>query len=55
MITRNGRAIVVLPAPTDDDLEGLLLARLPRFRALLSRLRQSEQWAIAGEFLESGD
>ena len=38
VITRNGRPVAVLLAPVDDDdLEGLLLARSPRFRALLEK------------------
>lgn len=42
VITRNGKAVAVLLAPTDDeDLERLLLARSPRFQALLKRSRQS--------------
>jgi len=42
VITRNGKAVAVLLAPADDDdLEGLLLARSPRFRNLLDRSRQS--------------
>jgi prevent-host-death family protein len=42
VITRNGRAVAVLLAPRDDDdLEGLLLARSPRFQALLHRARRS--------------
>jgi prevent-host-death family protein len=42
VITRNGKAAAVLIAPEDDeDLERLLLARSPRFRALLSKSRQS--------------
>ena len=42
VITRNGKAVAVLLAPAnDDDLEGLLLARSPRFRSLLARSRQS--------------
>ena len=42
VITRNGKAVAVLLAPADDDdLEGLLLARSPRFRRLLDRSRQS--------------
>ena len=42
VITRNGKAVAVLIAPTDDDdLEGLLLARSPRFQSLLDRSRQS--------------
>ena len=44
VITRNGKAVAVLLAPADDDdLEGLLLARSPRFQALLSQSRQSLQ------------
>lgn len=44
VITRNGRAVAVLLAPRDeDDLERLLLARSPRFRALLSKARSSIQ------------
>jgi prevent-host-death family protein len=42
VITRNGRPVAVLLAPLDeDDLEGLLLARSPRFRALLEKSRRS--------------
>jgi prevent-host-death family protein len=42
VITRNGKAVAVLLAPADDDdLEGLLLVRSPRFRSLLARSRQS--------------
>lgn len=42
VITRNGKAAAVLLVPYDDeDLERLLLARSPRFRALLDRSRQS--------------
>jgi prevent-host-death family protein len=44
VITRNGRAVAVLLAPVDDDdLEGLALARSPRFQALLDKSRQSIQ------------
>lgn len=44
VITRNGKAVAVLLAPVDDDdLECLLLARSPRFQALLSQSRQSLQ------------
>ena len=44
VITRNGRPVAVLIAPVDDDdLEGLLLARSPRFQALLERSRRSIQ------------
>jgi prevent-host-death family protein len=42
VITRNGRAVAVLLAPSDeDDLERLLLSRSHRFRALLARSRAS--------------
>lgn len=42
VITRNGKAVAVLLAPTDaDDLESLLLARSPRFKALLEKSRES--------------
>jgi hypothetical protein len=36
IITRNGKAVAVLLAPVDDDdRENLILARSPRFKALL--------------------
>jgi len=42
VITRNGKAVAVLLVPfDDDDLEGLLLGRSPKFQALLNRSRQS--------------
>ena len=42
VITRNGKAVAVLLAPVDDDdLEGLLLSRSPRFQALLEKSRHS--------------
>ena len=42
VITRNGRPVAVLLAPADDDdLESLLLARTPRFQALLGKSRKS--------------
>jgi prevent-host-death family protein len=42
VITRNGRPVAVLVAPVSDaDLESLVLARSPRFRALLDKSRQS--------------
>ena len=42
IITRNGKAVAVLLAPQDeDDLENLILARSPRFQALLNKSRQS--------------
>ena len=39
-ITRNGKAVAVIIAPLDDDLENLILARSPRFQALLERSRK---------------
>ena len=51
VITRNGKAVAILLAPIDDDdLEGLLLARSPRFQALLDKSRASLQ---AGKGLSS--
>ena len=42
VITRNGRAVAVLVAPSDeDDLERLLFSRSPRFRSLLAKSRAS--------------
>jgi len=42
VITRNGRAVAVMLAPVDDDdLEQILLARSPRFQALLRKSRES--------------
>ena len=42
VITRNGKAVALLVAPRDDDdLESLLLARSPRFQALLDKSRRS--------------
>jgi prevent-host-death family protein len=42
IITRNGKAVAVIIAPMDDDdLESLVLARSPRFQALLDRSRKS--------------
>jgi prevent-host-death family protein len=44
VITRNGKAVAVLLVPRDDDdLERLILARSPRFQALLGRSRKSIQ------------
>lgn len=44
VITRNGKPVAVLLAPyDDDDLERLMLARSPRFQALLNRSRKSIQ------------
>ena len=40
VVTRNGRAVAVLLAVTDDDeLERLVLAHSPRFQALLDKSR----------------
>ena len=42
IIAHNSEAVAVLLAPADDDdLEGLLLARSPRFQSLLARSRES--------------
>ncbi len=42
VVTRKGRAVAVIVAPTDDnDLEAILLSRSPRFRSLLSKSRRS--------------
>jgi prevent-host-death family protein len=42
IITRNGKAVAVIIAPLDDDdLESLILARSPRFQALLEKSRES--------------
>jgi prevent-host-death family protein len=42
VITRNGKAVAVLVAPLDDDdLERLVLARSPRFLALIEKSRAS--------------
>jgi prevent-host-death family protein len=41
VVTRNGKAVAVLVAVTDDDeLERLLLAHSPRFQALLASSRK---------------
>ncbi|QLQ06198.1 MAG: type II toxin-antitoxin system Phd/YefM family antitoxin [Anaerolineae bacterium] len=46
VITRNGKAVAVLLAPVDDDdLEGLLLARSPRFQSLLAQSRRASDAA----------
>ena len=53
IITRNGKAVAVLLAPVDDDdLEGLILARSPRFQGLLDKSRASIQ---AGKGLSRKD
>ena len=42
IITQNGKAVAVLLAPVDDDdLENLILARSPRFQAVLDQSRES--------------
>jgi hypothetical protein len=49
VITREGKAGAVLPAPLDhDDLERLLLSRSPRFQALLDKSRRSIRGAGQG-------
>ncbi len=53
VITRNGKAVAVLIAPTDDDdLENLLLSRSLRLQAILKKSRDSIK---AGKGLSSGD
>jgi len=53
IITRNGRAVAVLIAPADnEDLESLVLSRLPRFQAILKKSRQSIK---AGKGLSRND
>jgi prevent-host-death family protein len=42
IITRNGKPVAVLLAPADDDdLDRIMLARSPRFQALLNKSRRS--------------
>ncbi len=42
VITRNGKAVAVLVVPVDDDdLEDLILARSPRFQAILAQSQKS--------------
>jgi prevent-host-death family protein len=42
IITRNGKPAAVLLVPTDeDDLDRLMLARSPRFQALVDKSRRS--------------
>jgi prevent-host-death family protein len=44
VVTRNGKAVAVLVAVTDDDeLERLLLAHSPKFQALLDKSRRQIQ------------
>ena len=53
LITRNGKPAAVLLAPTDeDDLDRLMLARSPRFQALLAKSRRS---IAAGRGLSSDE
>ena len=53
IITQNGKAVAVLLAPVDDDdLENLILARSPRFQAVLDQSRQSIK---AGKGLSRND
>src|ERR1700722_10629810 len=41
IVTRNGRAVAVLLAITDDDeLERLILAHSPKFRAMIDKSRR---------------
>jgi prevent-host-death family protein len=42
VITRNGKAVVVLIAPEDnEDLERIIVGRSPRLRAVLAKSRRS--------------
>lgn len=42
VVTRNGKAVAMLLAVTDDDeLERLLLAHSPKFQAMLNKSRRS--------------
>lgn len=41
LVTRNGKAVAVIVAPTDDDITSLLLSRSPRFRRILAKSRRS--------------
>ncbi|MBE3096466.1 MAG: type II toxin-antitoxin system Phd/YefM family antitoxin [Planctomycetes bacterium] len=42
VVTRNGKAVVVMIAPEDnDDLERIIVARSPRLRELLEQSRRS--------------
>jgi prevent-host-death family protein len=53
IITRNGKPVAVLLAPTDEaDLDRLMLARSPRFQALLNKSRRS---ISAGKDLSSDE
>jgi PHD/YefM family antitoxin component YafN of YafNO toxin-antitoxin module len=53
VITRDGKTAAILLAPAnDEDLENPLLARSPRFQALLAKSRESIQ---AGKGLSSRD
>ena len=53
IITRNGKPVAVLIAPADeDDLDSLVLARSPRFQALLTKSRRS---IAAGKGLSSSE
>lgn len=53
VITRNGKPVAVLLAPqNNDDLERLLLARNPRFQALMA---QAEESIKAGKTLSSDE
>ena len=53
VITRNGKPVAVLLAPRDnDDLERLLLARNPRFQALMA---QAEDNINAGKTLSQDE
>ncbi len=40
VVTRNGKAVAVILAVTEDELERLLLGHSPRFQALLDKSRR---------------
>src|SRR5687767_6917327 len=40
VVTRNGKAVAVLVAVSDDELERLVLAHSPKFQALLDKSRR---------------
>jgi hypothetical protein len=56
IITRDGKPATVLLAPKDeDDLERLILARTPRFQAMLAKSRESMKAGRTTMNLNSSD
>ena len=54
VITKNGKAVAVLLVPmNDEDLECLLLARSPRFQALLANTTGINNVAVGSRPLEA--